>query len=87
MDMRKIQRPVVGASSSCITLSLVPRNYELKSIHFTMLPSYNGLLLEDPLSFLRVFSTTIQTFPLNVLTEDELRMRCFPYTLKDRAKM
>ena len=28
----------------------------------------------------------MQTFPLQGLTEDQLRMRCFPYTLNDRAK-
>ena len=52
-----------------------------------MLPSFHGLPSEDPLTFLREFYTTIQTFPLHDLTEDELRMRCFPYTLKDWAKM
>ncbi|MBN8152319.1 hypothetical protein J0J37_22340, partial [Vibrio vulnificus] len=51
-----------------------------------MLPSFHGLASEDALSFFREFYSTIQTFPLHGLTEDELRMRCFPYTLKNRAK-
>ena len=85
-SLRDIQRPVIGTSPSCIRLSPAARNYELKNIHFNMLPSFNGLPSEDPLTFLREFYTTIQTFPLHGLTEDELRMRCFPYTLKDRAK-
>ena len=84
--LRDIQRLVIGASPSCIRLSDGARNYELKAIHFGMLPSFHGLPLEDALKFLREFYTTIQTFPLHGLTEDELRMRCFPYTLKDRAK-
>ena len=86
MSLRDIQRPVIGTSPSCIRLSAAARNYELKGIHFNMLPSFNGLPSEDPLTFLREFYTTIQTFPLHGLAEDELRMRCFPYTLKDRAK-
>ena len=87
MSTREIQKPVIGASPSCIRLSPVARNYELKNIHFTMLPSFHGLLLDDLLTFLREFYTTVQTFPLHGLVEDELRMRCFPYTLKDKAKI
>ena len=74
MSLRDIQRPVIGASPSCIRLTPAARNYELKSIHFNMLPSFHGLPSEDPLTFLKEFYTTIQTFPLHSLTEDELRM-------------
>ena len=84
--MRDIKRPVIEASPSCIILGDGLMNYELKAIHFSMLPSFHGLPLEDALIFLREFYTTIQTFPLHGLTEDELKMRCFPYTLKDRVK-
>nr|GLL35975.1 uncharacterized protein LOC109169442 [Ipomoea trifida] len=41
---------------------------------------------EDALTFIRDFYGIVQHFPLNDLTEDALRMRCFPYTLKDAAK-
>ena len=51
-----------------------------------MLTSFYGLPSKDALTFLREFYITIQTFPLHGLTEDELRMRCFPYTLKNRVK-
>ena len=78
---------MIGGSPSCIQLSLAARNYELKNIHFTMLPSFYGLPLEDPLTFLRESYTIIQTFPIHGLVEDELRMRCFPYILKDKAKI
>ena len=84
--LRDIQRLVIGTSPSCIRLGDAAKNYELKAIHFSMLPSFHGLPSEDALRFLREFYTTIQTFPLRGLPEDELRIRCFPYTLKDRAK-
>ena len=86
MNIREIQRPVIGTSLSCIRLSQVARNYELKSIHFSMLPTFHGLQSEDALTFLKEFYTTIQTFPLHGLTEDELRIKCFSYTLEDNAK-
>ena len=79
-------RPVVESSPSCITLPTAARNYELKTLHFNMLPSFHGMASEDPLNFIRDFYSIIQSFPLSNLTEDQLKMRCFPYTLKDAAK-
>ena len=86
VNLRAIQRPVIGASPLCIRLSDAARNYELKTLHYNMLPSFHGLPHEDPLSFIREFFSTVQTFPLQGAQEEDLRMRCFPHTLKDRAK-
>ena len=72
---------------SCIQLGEAVRNYEMKNVHFTMLPSFYGIPNEDPLIFIRDFYATMQTFPLQGLTEDQLSMRCFLYTLKDKAKV
>ena len=84
--MKEFARPIIGTATSCIRLEEAARNYELKNIHYSMLPSFYGIPNEDPLNFIRDFYSTIQTFPLQGLTEDQLRMRCFPYTLKDKAK-
>lgn len=84
--MKDYARPVVETSPSCILLVAAARNYELKTVHFNMLPKFSGAATEDALTFIRDFYATIQTFPLLGLTEDQLRMRCFPYTMKDRAK-
>ncbi|KAL5753605.1 hypothetical protein ACOSP7_021825 [Xanthoceras sorbifolium] len=85
--MKDYACPVVGTSPSCILLNVAVRNYELKTLHFNMLPFFHALPNEDPLNFIRDFCHTIQTFPLQGLTEDQLRMRCFPYTMKDIAKV
>ncbi|CAH9079820.1 unnamed protein product [Cuscuta epithymum] len=84
--MKEFGRPTVGASPSCIVLSEAARNYDLKTVHFNQLPSFYGLSSEDALIFIRDFYGIVQNFPLQGVTEDELRMRCFPYTLKDAAK-
>ena len=86
VNLRAIQRPVIGASPLCIRLSDAARNYELKTLHYNILPSFHCLLHEDSLSFIREFFSTVQTFPLQGAQEEDLRMRCFPHTLKDRAK-
>ncbi|CAH9120103.1 unnamed protein product [Cuscuta europaea] len=84
--MKEFGRPTVGVSLSCIVLSEAARNYDLKTVHFNQLSSFHGLAFEDALIFIRDFYGIIQNFPLQGVTEDELRMRCFPYTLKDAAK-
>ena len=84
--MKEYARPIIGTVVSYIQLSEAARNYELKNVQFTMLPSFYGIPNEDPLIFIWDFYATVLTFPLQGLTENQLRMRCFPYTLKDRAK-
>ncbi|KAL5747026.1 hypothetical protein ACOSQ2_024323 [Xanthoceras sorbifolium] len=84
--MRDFALPIIKTSPSCILLDDVSRNYELKNIHFNMLPSFHGLASEDLLTFMREFYSTIQSFPLQRLSEEQLTIRYFPYTLNDRAK-
>ena len=84
--MKEYAQPIIGIVVSCIQLGEAARNYELKNVHFTMLRSIYGIPNEDPLIFIRDFYATVQTFPLQGLTENQLKMRIFPYTLKDKAK-
>lgn len=65
-NMRDFARPVIGASTSCIILGEAARNYELKTIHFSQLPSFYGMLAEDALNFIREFYAVVQTFPLQI---------------------
>nr|GMD36067.1 Retrotransposon gag protein [Ipomoea batatas] len=83
--LRDIQRPVIAINPSCIQLTDAARNYELKSFHMNLLPTFNGLGSEDALGFMRELYSTVQTLPLNNLSEEELRMKCFPYCMRDTA--
>nr|GME05475.1 uncharacterized protein LOC109178859 [Ipomoea batatas] len=56
--LRDIQRPVIGVNPSCIQLSDAARNYELKSFHMNLLPTFNGLGSEDALGFMRELYNT-----------------------------
>ncbi|CAL9000983.1 unnamed protein product [Prunus brigantina] len=47
--------------------------------------SLNLLILICCLPFMDIFNV-VSSFPLTGVTEDQLRMRVFPYTLKDKAK-
>ena len=65
--MKEYARPIIDTIVSCIQLGEAARNYELKNVHFIMLPSLYGIPNEDPLIFIWEFYATIQTFPLQVL--------------------
>ncbi|KAK0599404.1 hypothetical protein LWI29_004977 [Acer saccharum] len=41
---------------------------------------------EDSLQFMKEYYDAVTTIRLRELTEDQLRMRCFPYCMKDEAK-
>ena len=86
LRLKDIQRPVIAASLHRIRLREGARNYEFKTVKFSMLPAFHGLTNGDPLSFIRKFYSVVQTFSLSGVSEDDLRMRCFPYYLKDCAK-
>ena len=84
--MREYAMPQIQSASSPIVLGQAVRNYELKVWHFNQLPSFHGMANEDPLDFIRDFLGVVQIFALGGLNEDQLRMKCFPYTMKDKAK-
>eukprot|EP00257_Ricinus_communis_P022201 XP_015581861.1 uncharacterized protein LOC107262176 [Ricinus communis] len=42
MAMKDYAHPIIGNTTSCIVLGNASRNYELKKIHFNMLPSFYG---------------------------------------------
>ncbi|XP_021817104.1 uncharacterized protein LOC110759359 [Prunus avium] len=84
--MGDLDIPTIPTSPSSILLPTVARNYELKSSHLNMLPSFYGLPNEDLLTHIKDIFNVVSSFPLTGVTEDQLRMRVFPYTLKDKAK-
>ncbi|KAB2631820.1 hypothetical protein D8674_038724 [Pyrus ussuriensis x Pyrus communis] len=88
-DLRALEdfaQPIIPNSPSCILLPTEARNYDLKSSHFHMFPSFYGLPNEDPLAHIKEFYNVVSGLPLQGVSEANLRMRVFPYTLKDRAK-
>ena len=85
--MGDYQRPTMKANPSCIRLNERTRNYELKNSTLTLLPTFKGIGGEDALFFLREFANVIQSLPLQQgVTEDDLKLRCFPHCLKDQAR-
>jgi len=62
-------------------------HFEIKSGFIQMLPLFYGLSTEDPYMHLDEFIETCSTIRLHNFSEDTLRMRLFPFSLKDKAKL
>lgn len=66
--IKKYARPIISTITTNIHLEEVALNYELKSIHFSMLTSYR-IPNDDLVTYIREFYSIIETFPLNGLNE------------------
>ena len=84
--MKDFMKPTVQRATSCIYLEQIARDYDLKPQYYPLLPSFYGMSGEDPIDFIREYEEVISRIPIGHLTEDQLRRRIFPYTLKDKAK-
>ncbi|KAI5343471.1 hypothetical protein L3X38_011347 [Prunus dulcis] len=62
--MGDLDIPTIPASPSSILLPTAARNYELKSSHLNMLPSFYGLPNEDPLTHIKDIFNVVSSFPL-----------------------
>jgi hypothetical protein len=73
--------------SSCLQLpNITAAQYEIKSSIIQMLLSFYGLSNEDPYKHLDEFIEICSTMRLQNFSKDALRMRLFPFSLKDKAK-
>lgn len=65
------------------------QQFELKPIMFQMLQNvsqFSEIPTEDPHLHLQLFMEASHSFKLVGVTEDALRLRLFPYSLRDRAR-
>ncbi|CAN6456081.1 unnamed protein product [Victoria cruziana] len=63
-----------------------PTQYEIKAATINMLPSFHGLANEDPYRHLDMFLDVCATVKITNVEDGALRLRLFPFSLKDRAR-
>lgn len=79
--------PTTYTSPTCLKLpDVTAAHYEIKPSTIQSLPSFLGLSTENLYDFLDEFLAICSTIKLSGFTEDTLRMRLFPFSLKERAK-
>ncbi|XP_010684910.2 uncharacterized protein LOC104899419 [Beta vulgaris subsp. vulgaris] len=59
--------------------------FELKSGLVHLLPSFHGLNGEDPIKHLAEFHAVCTSMQPRGVTEDQIKLRAFPFSLKDKA--
>ncbi|XP_027183921.1 uncharacterized protein LOC113782214 [Coffea eugenioides] len=86
--LRELAAPDLNQQPLCITFLSLSDNtsFELKSgiIHF--LPSFHGLPGEEPYKHLQEFDVVCNSMKPPGITEEQIKMKTFSFSLKDSAK-
>ena len=84
-SMRDRMHPSGMSASSCIvppTEQLVIRPHIVP-----LLPSFHGMESENPYAYIKDFEKVCNTFREGGASIDLMRLKLFPFTLKDKAKI
>ncbi|XP_031393661.1 uncharacterized protein LOC116205261 [Punica granatum] len=83
---RELAAPDLNQQPLCITYPETEAAFELKSGLIHLLPTFHGLSGEDPHRHLKEFHTVCSTMKPRGVTEEQIKMRAFPFSLADKAK-
>ena len=90
MTMSDYARPDLrGTESSIVRPAVAANNFEIKPNIIQMVQQFvqfDGLQDEDPNAHLANFLEICDTFKINGVTTDAIRLRLFPFSLRARAK-
>ena len=82
-------RLVVNENNSSIRRQTInANNFELKPVLISMVQQaqFSGSPLDDPNIHLTMFLEIYDTLKMNGVTEDTIRLRLFPFSLRDKAR-
>ena len=74
--------PTGSTQHSCITLSALTTNFEIKSGMIQILSVFRGLANENSYQYVKKFEDICGTMKYNHMTEESLKIRLFPFSLK-----
>lgn len=85
--LREYFAPITTNSPSCIVLpNTTAAHFELKPQILQLLPNFRGLDREDPYMHVKEFLDICSTFKFQNFSDESVRLRLFPFSLKDKAK-
>lgn len=85
-SMKEHMYPTRASLPSCIVLPADAGQFELKSSTTHMLPVFRGVDAENPYNHVRDFEDICGTLHFNQMSEESLKLRLFPFSLKEKAK-
>ncbi|XP_040368814.1 uncharacterized protein LOC121051044 isoform X2 [Rosa chinensis] len=77
--------PSIVNAPSCIVLPPINANFEIKPNMLSILPTFHGMASERPYDHIIEFDAICSTMHLGGLTLEGLKLRLFPFSLKDQA--
>ncbi|XP_062088503.1 uncharacterized protein LOC133795067 [Humulus lupulus] len=84
--LKELAAPNLDQQPLCIQYPPLDVNFELKSGLIHLLPSFHGLPGEDPNKHLKEFHIVCSSMKPAAVTEEQIKLRAFPFSLKDAAK-
>ncbi|XP_027166709.1 uncharacterized protein LOC113766752 [Coffea eugenioides] len=86
--LRELVAPDLNQQPLCITFPSLNDNtpFELKSGLIHLLPSFHGLPGGEPYKHLQEFDVVCNSMTSPGITEEQIKMKAFPFSLKDLAK-
>jgi len=85
-QLKEYFTPATYDSPTRTHMPTVTGPFELKHSLIQMLLSFSGLESENPFRHVDAFLEICSTVFLNNISDDALRLRLFPFSLKDKAK-
>ena len=84
-SMRDHIHPPRMSAPSCIMPSI--EEMIVRPYLVPLLPTFHGMESENPYTHIREFEEVCNTFKEDTTTVDLMRLKLFPFTLKDKAKI
>ena len=79
-------QPTRSSAPSCIIFPTNANNFNFKPIMISLLPKFHGLDSENPYLHFNEFKEVCSTFHDQSCNEEIIRLKLFPFSLKDKAK-
>ncbi|KAM7484084.1 hypothetical protein LguiA_000093 [Lonicera macranthoides] len=85
--LKELFSPITTNPPSCIVLPATTANhFELKPQVMQLLPNFHGIDQEDPYLHIKDFLEICATFKFQNFSDESVRLRLFPFSLKGKAK-
>ena len=85
--LREYLHPPRQTTPSCIVLPVNHHRFNLKPGTIQLLPTFHGMDSENPYTHMKEFEDVCGTCMDQTVNEDVVRLKLFPFSLKDKAKM
>ncbi|KAF7824171.1 uncharacterized protein G2W53_022315 [Senna tora] len=84
--LKELDAPPIQQAPLCITVANLQALLELKLGLIHLLPKFRGLGNEDPYNHLKEFHVVYSSIKPDRITEEQIKLRAFPFSLEDAAK-